>query len=378
MLAVGLLAGASCGPPPRLVVGEASRQPVAVSKGQRAGPCVAARHLPTWACLPVGRRALRELKSASERVVVELNGQRVTMPGKVVQRAPIRWRTGGGTRVDVTVQGRQHWVRGQTPASKLRFVLPKGTRLYAGPGGAQVGILLGNLEVVPRTYERGHVSFEFETPSPSWSHEGVLLWAAAARFRHDARASTIPVGQGLPSAKPAPTTVWRRLGAQLSIFVEGNKAAETTVPICGGALPPMWLLERRRDRYRVAVRLVGAQTRRPGPVLLRGWIYLEPRRPNGPIKGQRAYCIRVLHRAALRRWYAGKDHVTTVALPLYLRTGAGSSPVGVLAAGADVVMERARLLRGPMRRYLKVNRNGVYYVPYSPRFFRRSAAKGHR
>ncbi len=311
---------------------------------------------------------------------MNVSGQTIPLDGKVLQQEPIVWVPGKSTRVVVVAQTHQQWIRGKVLVSQLRFVLKKGTRLYSGPKGAQVGLLLGDLEVTPKASQNHRVSFEYATPFRTDSPT-LVLWASTSGFRHDATTSIIPNQWNGKAGTSLPPLI-RRLADYYYLFVEGRVQGMIPITKCGNAPHQVRLLEKKTDKIKVTLRLVDGITQKLGPVLLRGWIYFapKPKRTWGhPPVRPNFYCA-FLRRAPRRYWqYADGSSVTTRPLPLYLSPDATSTPVGVLSEDVRVTVNASTLVSRGRHRFLKVNRSTLFYVPYHPRLFRKRAkGTGHK
>lgn len=306
-----------------------------------------------------------------------MSGQRIPVEGPLHQQAPIVWVSGGSTRVEVVAHMAQQWLRGQVLASQVRFVIKKGTRLYSGPTGVMVGLLTDALKVVPRTYQKGRVSFEFQTPTSSNAPSGVLLWARAASFRYDAKNGVVPAQWSDKTGTPLDHRLVRRLDDLFYLFVEEATQGMLSLSRCANAAPRIRLLERRGDKLKVTVRPADAYTGRPGPILFRGWIYLKPQKRRTGRTAWRSgmYCARRGRSARVVRMYGGGKSVTTRPLPIYLSPHPGHAPLGVLFARNPVRIDKATLVRSGPRRFLKVQRQLLFYVPYHPRYFRKKVAR---
>lgn len=360
----------------------------------RALPCLAASYLPPWACVPQLRPALRELGPGDLGATLT-SGWSIPTPARLAQRAPIRWVPGEGTQVPVSVETPALWLRGTIPASQLRFALPRGTPLYSGPTGPQVGVLDGPLEAQPLAYRQGRVSFRYLTPHSCSSSVMPLLWAPAAAFHPDAKPREVPAAwRDRPEVRerrngPAPTKAsgsspdslpWYlvyRLDDQIQVAAEGARRAVTTVTTvttvtqCAIQRSRVRLLEEREDRIRVVLRLVDGYDGRPGPVLLRGWVPLAPRHVDVHSPQLTTLCCgRNGYSIHWEAAYPAGNRVTTQPLPLYPSPSPDQAPVGMLAANAQVTVGPDTMVGTAPHRFLKVSRGALFYVPYLPTLVR--------
>lgn len=344
----------------------------------RAPRCRVAAYLPAWACLPIKRPALRRLTVVDGKRFATRDGQQTRVYGQVLQLAPIDWSAGRATQVAVRVETPLSWLRGRIAAEHLRIVLKKGTRLYASPTGPQVGLLIADLTVGPllrRVDDR--IGFEVHLPSAS-SSPALLLWAAMARFRHDATGRDVP-RDWVVGGQQAPAKLRARLGTPLRLTVRGPRLPwrhdkETTVlPRCANAPPRIRVLELETSKARIAVRLIDGYTQRLGAIVLRGWTPLLP----PPEQRSGRYAVRIRLNCAFygRRqkrweWSSGGAHTTRAPLPLYTTTDPRGAPIGVLSKGARVEVGAAQIVAAGRRRFLQVHAQGLpLYVPYRPELF---------
>lgn len=157
--------------------------------------------------------------------------------------------------------------------------------------------------------------------------------------------------------------------------------AEIPIDVCHNAPVEVRLLDRKKDRIKVRVRLVGAFTGRPGPVVLTGTLDLGPKPAGFRFRARTVprYCA-FLGRARRWNWAVGGPTVTRRPLPLYARPDPGLEPSGVLAGGAVVAIDRAGLdqcgqvqcgqVKRGQARFLKVwAQSATLYVPFNPGLF---------
>lgn len=246
-----------------------------------------------------------------------------------------------------------------------------------------MGLLIDDLKAAPLVSRKDRVGFRYRIPATTSSFGSpLMLWVNKRSFGFGAKRSRLP-SAWTRSYPLLSRSLMERLNDPYKLKVgcfgpSGPFGAVITMEVCHNAPARIRLLDRKKDRIKVAVRLVSAYTGALGPFVLQGWMDLQPgpRWPGiRPLVSKR-HCF-FLGRSGRRGWSSGNGRaVSTRPLPLYPTADPRGVPVGVLAANAAGARDGSSLVRSNEARFLKVYAQSLpFFVPYHESLFRMRAPR---